>query len=271
MVNYYIKYLKYKTKYLNLKGGKYLSKGEDGIVYRPPLFCDVRDIKYESENYIGKIMEEKKAKDEFEKSNKIKELDPEGNWSVTVEKICLLNNEQIDEDYLRNKNTALYKDKNMQLISKYGGVSLAKGFLDFDDTFKRYAVPDKIPLFFKLIKTQLVPIIIELNKTYAHADLHLDNILYNSVDGKIRIFDFGKLMLTADKKGYFRSNSDFEDFYFHLDQIIRCIISKKWFEPEMKAYIDRRKTILINPNKEDGFTTEQYIEAILALPDLTLL
>jgi hypothetical protein len=269
MVNYYIKYLKYKTKYLNLKGGKYLSKGVDGIVYRPPLFCIDRETKYENENYIGKIMEKDKADDEFQKSNKVKELDPEDNWSITIDKICLLNNEQIDEDYLKNKNNFLYKDKNTQLISKYGGVSLAKGFLEYDDTFKKNATPDKIPLFFKLLKTQLVPIIIELNKKYAHNDLHLDNILYNNSDGKIRIFDFGKLISIGEKKGYL-SNSDFEDLYFHLDPIIRCIIYKKWFEPEMKAYIDKRKTILLNPNEENSFTTEQYIEAILALPDLPL-
>jgi len=267
MINYYKKYLKYKSKYLNLKGGKYLKKGEDGIVYIPPLMCDDKDEKYNSESYVGKIMEKEKAEDEFQKSNKIKELDPDNNWSITIDKICKISDEQIDEDYLRNKNTDLYKSKNTQLISQYGGISLSSGLLDYNDTFKKDAVPTNVPLFFKLLKTQLVPIILELNKTFAHNDLHLDNILYSSTDGRIRIFDFGKLIPISEKKGYM-SNSDFEDLYFHLDPIIRSIIRKKWFEPEMTDYIDKRNKILINPNEDDSYTTEQYIKAILALPDL---
>ena len=261
------KYLKYKSKYLNLKAGRYLKEGVDGIVYRPPLFCNDKDAQYNTEDYVGKIMEKEKAEDEFIKSSKVKALDPGSNWSITIDKICKINDEQADEDYLRNKNTELYKNKDIQLISKYGGISLGSGFLEFNDTFKKDAVPTNIPLFFKLLKTQLVPIIIELNKIYAHNDLHLDNILYNQVDGRIRIFDFGKLLPIAEKKGYM-SNSDFEDLYFHLEPVIRSIIMKKWFESEMKAYIDTRNKILINPNEEKGFTTEQYIEAILALPDL---
>jgi hypothetical protein len=268
MVNYNTKYLKYISKYIELKGGKYLSKGVDGFVYRPPLFCDDRDAKYNSEDYVGKVMVKEKAEDEFMKSNLIKELDPEGHWSITIDKICKINDQQTDEDYLKNKNNELYKGNNFQLISKYGGVSLGKGLLEFDDAFKRDDVPTNIPLFFNLLKTQLVPIIIHLNKIYAHNDLHLDNILYNPVDKRIRIFDFAKLMPIADKKGHRMSNSDFEDLHLYLDPVIRSIVMKKWFEQEMNAYMEKRKTILINPNQEGGFSTEQYIEAILALPDL---
>ena len=269
MVNYYIKYLKYKTKYLNLKGGKYLSEGEDGIVFHPPLLCIDREEKYETVEYVGKILDEDKATDEFKKSNKIKELDPEGKWSVTIDKICKINEIQIDEDYLEKKNKSIYKGKNTQLISKYGGVSLAKGLIKFDEEYPALFESTNVPLFFKLIKTQLIPIVNKLNDTYAHNDLHYNNILYDSTTGKIKLFDFGKLIPIAEKKGY-RSNSDFEDFHYFLDQIIRCIIARNWFQPEMRIYMDKRNTILINPNANGEYTREQYVETLLALPDLPL-
>lgn len=303
MTDYYLKYIKYKTKYLNLKGGKYLSEGVEGVVFRPPLLCKERDAKYETDDYVGKIMTKNKAEEEYQKSNIVKELDPLGEWSVTIDKICEINNEQTEKDY----NKVRHRDKKFQLISKFGGITLNKLINFVEDGFPNKE-PQNIPLFFKLIKTQLVPIIKKLNENNVfHNDLHLDNVLYS--DGKIKIFDFGKLekieptsstsqpssppisptkkssritppgtpigalsgklsimqvktqlsRLAGNKRRIDKELSDFKMLY--NDHLFNIINNIKMKYPQYKDSLKHFRII-------DSLDDDDYIKALLALPDL---
>ena len=105
---YNIKYKKYKKKYILLKqfiqeGGniKYIGKGASGCLFCPPfnpidikqylyseIYYKISDFsfeKYDSCNYVGKILAIKKQgfgfdsyENELEKFKKIKDLDPNG-------------------------------------------------------------------------------------------------------------------------------------------------------------------------------------------------
>lgn len=267
MNNYYLKYLKYKTKYLNLKGGKYLHEGADGIVFRPPLLCG--NTEYENENYVGKIMIEESASDELTKSNKIRELDPLMEWSITIDLKCKINDIQTDEDFNNKKDSKDYRGKIYQIISKYGGISLYNK-LNIDATNDNYSLikKDEIPICFKLVKN-LIPKIKELNKKYYHNDLHLHNILYNPEDGKIKIFDFGRLIDVNEfkKQDEEFQISDLNKLHDRLYAILDNMRMLNIFRIEIDLYRALSKTILVNPNQYGLYTDAQYEADILAMPD----
>ena len=99
MIDYYLKYLKYKSKYLSLKGGEEIGRGKFGLVFRPPLISQpIKEI-YQSNDYVGKIMVEENAEKELIKSNKVRELDPTCEWSITIEYKSIYQEEQTEVDF----------------------------------------------------------------------------------------------------------------------------------------------------------------------------
>lgn len=240
MIDYYLKYLKYKTKYLNLKGGEEIGKGKFGLVFRPPLICDPIKEEYQSIDYVGKIMSEEDAEKELINSNKVRELDPTGEWSITTEYRSIYHEEQTDGDYKK-----IYKKSYpVQLISKFGGETIKK-IIKWDEEKPKELDISKIPFFIQLVK-QTIPIIKNLNKIYAHDDLHLDNIMYNFKDGKLRLIDFGELKSIENR-------CDFIEFYYSIKQVLFNVKKGETFTEWLK----------IKPTN-----CKEYEEAILSLPDL---
>jgi serine/threonine protein kinase len=242
MIDYYLKYLKYKSKYLKLKGGEEIGKGKFGLVFRPPLICQPIKEVYQSSDYVGKIMTEEDAEKELINSNKVRELDPTCEWSITTEYKSFYQEEQTDSDYKKDYNTKY----PVQLISKFGGETIKK-IIKWNEEKPKELDISKIPLFIQLVK-QAVPIIKDLNKTYAHNDLHLDNIMYDVKDGKIRLIDFGELTPINDK-------CDFEEFYYSIKSVIYVV--KNNFGETFIEWLKNKPT-----------NCKEFEEAILSLPVL---
>ena len=204
------------------RGGKKIGHGEYGNVYMPVLKNVNRSEKNYAEGYVGKVMNEADAKIEYANSMKVRALDPEGRWSITVEKIGRLANSQNNANFARSeqnrktkknkfiKNAGLnnpdplflFKPSTTQLIYKYGGKPLAglltkSGAHIFDDTFDESEVnAEKLSEFIQACKS-IVPGLNALNKKYVHQDLHLGNILW---DGKTaRMIDFGEMVTVEER------------------------------------------------------------------------
>jgi serine/threonine protein kinase len=242
MIDYYLKYLKYKSKYLNLKGGEEIGRGKFGLVFRPPLICQpIKEI-YQSSDYVGKIMTEEDAEKEFIKSNKVRELDPTCEWSITIEHKSIYQEEQTEVDYKKE----FIKKYPIQLISKFGGESIKK-IIKWNEEKPKELDISKIPLFILLVK-QTVPIIKNLNKLYAHNDLHLDNIMYDVKDAKLRLIDFGELSDIKDK-------CDFEEFFYSIKLVIYALNNK--FGTTFTEWLNIKPT-----------NCKEFEEAILSLPNL---
>jgi len=257
MVSYYLKYLKYKSKYLNLlnvlKGGEEIGRGLFGIVFRPPLHCEPRKEEFENDKYVGKIMTAEEAEKELINSNIVRGLDPSGEWSITVASICNFNKKQPQEpDFEKNKFQIEKDNFTIQLISKFGGKTIKKLISWNEDEPLKLDV-SKIPLFIKLVK-ESVKAIDALNAGgYCHDDIHLDNIMYNEEDKKVRLIDFGKLKVKDE------SNQDFQLFFDDIKQVLRSNLVKK-HEDFSKKFNKYTSTY---PNTE-----QECKDAILSLPDL---
>ena len=242
MIDYYLKYLKYKAKYLKLKGGEEIGRGQFGLVFRPPLISDPIKEEYQNIDYVGKIMTDDAAEKELINSNKVRELDPKGEWSITTEYKSIYQEEQRDVDYKKT-----YKDLYpVQLISKFGGETLKK-IIKWDEENLKELDKSKIPLFIQLVK-QTIPIVKKLNEKYAHNDLHLDNIMYNEKDGKVRLIDFGELKLISGR-------CDFEELFYSIKTVI--FTSRENFGETFTEWLKIKPT-----------NCKEFEESILSLPVL---
>jgi len=263
MESYYLKYLKYKSKYLNLlnvlKGGKEIGKGGYGIVFRPPLNCEPRKEEFENDNYVGKIMSYKDAQEELINSNKVRLLDPTGEWSITVVHESYYNDKQPQENDYKQE----YKTRHpYQLISKFGGKSLKK-LISYDADEPSKLDVSKIPLFIKLVKDTVIAIDALNAGGYSHGDLHIDNIIYDEIDGKIRLIDFGRLKKLDDDSNAFFSN-DFVILHCNIEYIIGKNIVKLNFE-KLNEWLSKYRL-----NNMMSKTFLEFRDAILSLPDVLL-
>ena len=204
------------------RGGKKIGHGEYGNVYMPLLKNVNHSEKNYTEGYVGKVMNEADAKIEYTNSMKVRALDPEGLWSITVMAMSRLANSQNNANFGRSeqnrktkknkfiKNAGLnnpdplllFKPSTTQLIYKHGGKSLAglltkSGTHVFGDTFDVSDINvEKLSEFIQACKS-IVPGLNALNKKYVHQDLHLGNILW---DGKTaRMIDFGEMVTIEER------------------------------------------------------------------------
>jgi len=259
MESYYTKYLKYKSKYLHLvnilKGGEKIGTGLFGIVFRPPLRCEVRKEEYEISEYVGKIMTEKNALEELSNSDKVKALDPEGEWSITVVHTSSFMKEQPQE---KDYDIKYYEEYPTQLISKFGGSTLKK-IINWDEEFPNVLNIDKLPLLIQLIK-RTIPIIDKLNVLYFHNDLHLDNIIYNEHDNKLRLIDFGKLTSISDITDI-GAKCDFEEFFYSVKSLLRNSNQiKTTYKDHFKAWLKIYPT-----------DCHQFKDALLNIPEIKII
>jgi hypothetical protein len=259
MADYYLKYLKYKTKYLKvMKGGEKIGKGEYGIVFRPPLFLVDRDQKYESRKYVGKIMTLENALAESKNSDIIKALDPDGEWSVTIKHLAPINSKQLDID-LKSPDIEKFP---IQLISEYKGISL-KNLIGFEEDSEGTIKLENAALFFKLVQ-KLVPVFIKLNETHLHNDIHLGNFVYDDTDDTIRIMDFGKLIKSDGSEGTSVEGdlTDLSGLFNMITPIYNGVRRNERFKPVLQGFPT-------NPHKDPS--PQKYAEAILSIPNLSLL
>jgi len=184
------------------KGGKELGKGRYGYTYRPSLKCAKSEKTINtSSDHVSKIFEREDNRDdglykEYTNGLLVKELDPDGIWSITPELMCPLDKTQENANFKR-KNASKFKQ---QIIYKYGGVTLDSITTRIGE-WNSYTAegPDErkydleaFKMHIALIKT-LLDVLPKLHVKYIHTDLHDNNLLFNPDDGKLRLIDFGRL------------------------------------------------------------------------------
>ena len=72
-MDYHVKYFKYKKKYLNFKGGVFITEGTVGCIFNP-------DLKNNNPGIISKVYLIDRLNNELTILNQIKKIDPCGNF-----------------------------------------------------------------------------------------------------------------------------------------------------------------------------------------------
>ena len=211
------------NKYLfNIYGGRFLGSGTYKCVYSPPLLCNVPlgsqpfDLNQATE-YAGALMKEANAVEEMGEIEKIKKIDPDGEFTVQPAYICNIDlkkiknypmnltntklkglNPFIAEDYqkcdLLNKDDPDEEpdDLNKQLIYYMGGYNL--------ETMRITAGrrgPDIIT-FLRAFHNVIYGIKKINESGFLHNDIKSLNILYNHHTNEFKIIDFGLLVEIKD-------------------------------------------------------------------------
>ena len=211
----------------------YIAEGAYGCVFSPPLKC-INNKKTTSKQ-AGKIFNNSNSmKEEKELSEKINNIDPNSKWTVSYYGSCFVNvNETKSTDNI-NKCTKYVKDIPIteQLIYKNGGIDLKHFINNIGLLNDNLFIDDLIPLFYPLLKG----LITLKHKQLAHCDIKPPNILYNLVESKLYIIDFG--LATPYKQ--ISSSSH----YFVLNH------TYPYYPPEFKIYtqliLQRKTTVNIN-------------------------
>lgn len=186
-------------------GGRKLGHGVQGDVYTPPLECaSGSNARWHGEGYVAKLMDAEEARNEYKNSFLIRQLDPDGMWSIHAEQACEISSSQPNANYTNSP------EKRTQLIFRNGGKSLLDYLIqnggdsdklvfylqgideggDPDPQAFDYLNYSHLGTILSVVK-RLLPALDILNSQYTHNDLHLGNIVY---DGHTpRLIDFSSL------------------------------------------------------------------------------
>jgi serine/threonine protein kinase len=163
-----------------------ISEGGFGCVYIPPLMCSSREKKAQTvgKTLVSKVQKNTASQQEIELVSKIRQLPLASHYFLLPEpELCHLN--ASEKPMLRQSCDVVENvpfERLTQLTIPYGGQSLRTATIDFQSfSFKRF------------MKHLLEGIKLLKANGYAHADLHLGNVLLTSA-GLPVIIDFAKLI-----------------------------------------------------------------------------
>ena len=208
------------NKYLfNIYGGRFLGSGTYKCVYSPPLLCNVPLVSQpfdlnQATEYAGALMEATNAAQEEREIEKIKKIDPTGEFTVQPAYTCDIDLDNIQkypmdlantklkglnpftaEDY--QKCHLLNKDDpdnlNKQLIYYMGGYNLETMRI------KPFNVGGPDIITFLRAFHNVIYGVKKINESgYLHNDIKALNILYNHHTNEFKIIDFGFLIEIKD-------------------------------------------------------------------------
>lgn len=290
-----------------MKGGAPIASGSSGTAFKPVIDCkdkEGRISKEEKHKYISKVM----YPDIFEEEKKIIEkLKPIITEIPNNDKYFIINSIKLCENPIFSKdNLVSFNNKHSNGTYKFGSLKkkpvLTTNNLLVKDTFPYFGnksnkvkvlqIPyggQDIYKFLEANKKLTKPDIIRLNigvinlikngikpmneEGLVHADLRIDNTVYDPETGLVKIIDWG----LAYHKSFIISE-DFFHGYGHPSKgyPIYCLLFFKWFiklinnEIEIKGIpgmsTDKEDIISIGVNKIINFLFSEYVD-IKKLPE----
>ena len=227
-----------RNKKKKIKGGKAIGSGGFGCIFRPPLHCLNKKKETRNYNRVSKLMFKKNALDEYFEIINISKLlkhikNKNDYFLLSGVSICrpnkfsdidLINynkcNNLIKHGITRyNINKYLHKLYLLQL--QYGGKDLNNIFEKGKVKFNKFVKINKILV--NLLKMG----IIKMNKLGVyHFDIKASNLLYNNLDNKIRLIDWG--LSEHQKKNEIPENIKRRPLQYNLQ--FSCILFNSFFD-----------------------------------------
>ena len=187
------------------KGGRKVGQGQYGIVYSPPLLCaNGSNEPYKSSNYVGKQVHLLNRTKLERQRNLLLGINGDQQLTVPPLHICNLAPVQTNANFAgfnyKNANAITNKmeERKQQIIYKFAGKSLyaildAYAKKDYTslppEKQQEEKAKDKaeIQKVFRALR-DFLPRLQEFNRTFIHADLHPDNLVFDGT--QFRMIDF---------------------------------------------------------------------------------
>ena len=172
-------------------GGALIGQGTFGCVFKPHLLCNSGDKQYMDNKHVSKLIvlhddEKYRLKNEIDIGKTVNGSAFKDNFSAII-KVC-------DIDYNKIKDNEI---SNCNSYNKYPNNKLALATLryvdgiNFTDTIKKSNNRDAFIKFFAIYEELLGSLKILSNEKIIHYDIKWDNVLYDKVNKKSVIIDFG--------------------------------------------------------------------------------
>ncbi len=174
-----------------MEGGRFLGSGTYGCAFTPPLLC--KSDKQKDYGKVGKITEERFAKQEIQVANKIRKIPLSRNYFLFAEpELCELAPEELQtepglqqcKEEFEERGDELDYNQMKQIIQPFGGI---KPFYEF---FYTYSLHPKNFDFYKFMTHLLEAGSTLLLAGVCHFDIHPGNMLVDK-HKTVRILDFG--------------------------------------------------------------------------------
>lgn len=180
---------------------KLIGKGTYGCVYRPQFPCKGEKIQT---GKVSKVMKKEHAKDEIDEMKRIDKIDGEYEFHLSTPKLCdfdeltmkqkkqLQGCSNLRLEWVRQKDIPMVlKDKDIKLLQlDDGGITLSTIIdnlntdpVQLTKTFIYEMMVSFEPLFKGLAKLN--------EKRFVHFDIKPDNVVYNTLDEKMKFIDWG--------------------------------------------------------------------------------
>lgn len=178
---------------------KLLGVGSYGCAYNPPINCIDGD---EHPNAITKLMFSHDANNEMKEYNVIKEVDPEGQFTVSALRVCKPDLSSADLQKYVKETCEPTKDKKPEelalIVLENGGIDLEKMVKNInrisDTDVRRHEI--------KKMLVRMMDIITGVDRfkeaEVIHRDIKLQNIVFNENTGATKFIDFGLAISFAD-------------------------------------------------------------------------
>jgi serine/threonine protein kinase len=181
-----------------MEGGRFLGSGTYGCAFTPPLLC--KSEKQKDYGKVGKITEERFAKQEIQVANKIRKIPLSRNYFLFAEpEACDLAPEerqtdpglqQCKEEFEERENDLEF-DKLQQIIQPFGGTK------PFYELFYSSSLHPRNFDFFHFMRHLLEAGATLLKAGVVHFDIHPGNMLIDK-HKIVRILDFGLAFSTEN-------------------------------------------------------------------------
>jgi serine/threonine protein kinase len=189
----------------SLHGGKLLSQGSYGCVYKPALKC--KGASERISGFVSKIMLKKEAKDEIEEQKVIDALDPNYHYHLKIGKECVPENPDSandnnlvgcvlhGEDLHQIQKTTKLQDEYLIVHIEDGGMGLGSYFKKTVKSYLKKTHKMSELKHCEMMLYDFTRLIYGLNefskKNMGHFDLKTDNIVYKEETNRFNFIDFG--------------------------------------------------------------------------------
>jgi len=214
-----------------------IGEGSYGCVHKPSIHCKVEPKpNFDYKKYVSKIMKTKNAEKELEEFVTIQRIDPNDEYHLGKPILCKpnLNEPGVKEDIKKCRHIKLddIEEKPNDyslLVLKFGGVDLK---ILCNKYLKKYLEKDKeirSDKFWLEVHHLIKGLKFFKDNGIIHNDIKPQNILFDSLNGKMKYIDFGLMRTKKEVMDSSKSNNNYLGIY-HWSYPFDCgLMNKKQF------------------------------------------
>jgi serine/threonine protein kinase len=236
-----------------------IGTGRTSTVFSPPLHCENGSHgKFSSHRYVSKLVREETADTEMKLAEKLKEIDPESNYTIFPLHRCSIAHDGQTNTNFRSGMNDLHR--KVLLFSVNGGRTLTELYDEIESS-KQSLGKSFIPKLNKSLHKLGEFILLMNHRGIYHSDISLDNLVYDPDTYHIRLIDFE--LSTINSPTSTNDKFDFIGCCFNLNELFE----RKYGDEYKRNFIFTGYTYMRDRKKYTNHINDNYRHDLQVLLD----